>query len=129
MDFFRATKPVERPRAWLRTVALRAFLRQAVNHRERPQQDLVDEQSAALVDWHTPLEAAELTEQQREVFSALVQLPFKQRCALAWQLDGFTTEEIADAMGTTQAAVLQNLSRGRRALKDQLGITRREEAV
>jgi RNA polymerase sigma-70 factor (ECF subfamily) len=36
---------------------------------------------------------------------------------MAWHLDGFTTEESARAMGTTQAAVRQNLARARAALK------------
>ncbi|MFJ7423825.1 sigma factor-like helix-turn-helix DNA-binding protein [Streptomyces uncialis] len=43
----------------------------------------------------------------------LLQLPAKQRAAMAWLLDGFTTEESAQAMGTNQAAVRQNLARAR----------------
>ncbi|MFL1897506.1 sigma factor-like helix-turn-helix DNA-binding protein [Streptomyces tauricus] len=39
---------------------------------------------------------------------------------MAWHLDGFTTEESARAMGTTQAAVRQNLTRARAALKQGL---------
>ncbi|MEU9313617.1 sigma-70 region 4 domain-containing protein [Streptomyces sp. NPDC048256] len=49
----------------------------------------------------------------------LLQLPAKQRAAMAWHLDGFTTEESARAMGTTQA-VRQNLARARAALKEGL---------
>jgi RNA polymerase sigma-70 factor (ECF subfamily) len=44
---------------------------------------------------------------------------------MAWHLDGFSTAEIAESMGLEQAAVLQNLSRARRTLKQQLGITDR----
>ncbi|MFD3873999.1 sigma factor-like helix-turn-helix DNA-binding protein [Streptomyces sp. NPDC058623] len=55
----------------------------------------------------------------------LLQLPSKQRAALAWNLDGFTTEETARAMGTTQTAVRQNLSRARAALKASLGLHKR----
>lgn len=39
---------------------------------------------------------------------------------MAWHLDGFSTAEIAESMGLEQAAVLQNLSRARRTLKQQL---------
>ncbi|WP_197287700.1 RNA polymerase sigma factor [Streptomyces apocyni] len=116
-------RPVQRPRAWLRTVALRAFLRQMVP--EQPEQDLTDRLAATSVDWRTPLEAAELSEQQRRVLQALVQLSFKQCSVMAWHLDGFSTGEIAEAMGLEKAAVLQNLSRARRTLKQQLGITDR----
>lgn len=52
--------------------------------------------------------------------SLLLQLLAKQRAAMAWHLDGFTTEESARAMGTTQAAVRQNLTRARAALREGL---------
>ncbi|MFF3089981.1 sigma factor-like helix-turn-helix DNA-binding protein [Streptomyces nojiriensis] len=52
-----------------------------------------------------------------------LKLPSKQRAALAWNLDGFTTEESARAMGTTQVAVRQNLSRARTALKRSSSFT------
>ncbi|WP_328842624.1 RNA polymerase sigma factor [Streptomyces sp. NBC_00258] len=123
VELMRARQPVQHPRAWLRTVALRAHLRQTVP--EQPEQDLTDRLAATSVEWHTPLEAAELSEQQRRVLQALVQLPFKQRSVMAWHLDGFSTGEIAEAMRLEKAAVLQNLSRARRTLKQQLGITDR----
>ncbi|GAA3919531.1 hypothetical protein GCM10023084_82100 [Streptomyces lacrimifluminis] len=44
---------------------------------------------------------------------------------MARHLDGFSTAEIAESMGLEQAAVLQNLSRARRTLKQQLGIADR----
>ncbi|MFH8485313.1 RNA polymerase sigma factor [Streptomyces longisporoflavus] len=128
LEFYRSSAPVARPRAWLRTVALRAFYRQAVKPCERLEQAVEEQRGASLVDWHTPLEAVELSEQQRQVFSALVQLPFKQRSVMAWHLDGFSTAEIAHEMNMAHPAVLQNLSRARRTLKEQLGITNREGA-
>ncbi|MEW2558547.1 RNA polymerase sigma factor [Streptomyces griseorubiginosus] len=121
-EMLKTSETVSHPRAWLRTVALRSFLRQIVRVPEKPDQDVMERHTATVADWRTPLQAVELNEQQRLVFAALLQLPFKQRSVLAWHMDGFTTSEIADAMGLEKAAVLQNLSRARRTLKRQLGI-------
>jgi len=102
------------PRAWLRTVAWRSWVSQQVKLEEscaempEPQMSL---------HWQTPAHAAEMGDEERSVITLLLQLPAKQRAALAWHLDGFTTQESARAMGTTQAAVRQNLARGRAALK------------
>ncbi|MER7812951.1 sigma factor-like helix-turn-helix DNA-binding protein [Streptomyces sp900116325] len=52
----------------------------------------------------------------------LLTLPAKQRAAMAWTLDGFTTQESAAAMGITPEAARQNLSRARATLKAQLGL-------
>jgi RNA polymerase sigma-70 factor (ECF subfamily) len=75
--------------------------------------------------WQTPAHAAELGEEERQVITLLLQLPAKQRAALAWHLDGFTTEESARSMGTTQAAVRQNLARARATLKSGLALDNR----
>ncbi|MFI7020895.1 RNA polymerase sigma factor [Streptomyces sp. NPDC050164] len=123
VELMRTRRPVQSPRAWLRTVAVRAFLRQMVT--EQPEHDLADRLAEASVNWHTPLHAVELGEQQRRVLQALIQLPFKQRSVMAWHLDGFSTAEIAEAMGLEKPEVLQNLSRACRTLKQQLGITGR----
>nr|WP_239144497.1 sigma factor-like helix-turn-helix DNA-binding protein [Streptomyces sp. SID14515] len=52
----------------------------------------------------------------------LLSLPSKQRAALAWTLDGFTTQESAAAMGISPEAARQNLSRARATLKTRLGL-------
>ncbi|MFJ1656425.1 RNA polymerase sigma factor [Streptomyces sp. NPDC088337] len=110
------------PRAWLRTVAWRSWVSQTVK---------LEEACAELPEphpslrWQTPAHAAELGEEERQVISLLLQLPAKQRAAMAWHLDGFTTEESARAMGTTQAAVRQNLVRARAALKQGLRLESR----
>ncbi|MGV9503896.1 RNA polymerase sigma factor [Streptomyces sp. NPDC003642] len=102
------------PRSWLRTVAWRFWVSQKL----KPE-DACAEIPEARTDlrWHTPAHAAELEDEERQVIALLLQLPAKQRAAMAWHLDGFTTEESARAMGTTQAAVRQNLARARAALK------------
>ncbi len=107
------------PRAWLRTVAWRFWVSQQVKLEESCA-DLPEPQPS--LRWQTPAHAAELGEEERRVISILQPLPAKQRAAMAWHLDGFTTEESARAMGTTQAAVRQNLARARTALKQGLGL-------
>ncbi|MGW1768933.1 RNA polymerase sigma factor [Streptomyces sp. NPDC002073] len=108
------------PKAWLRTVAWRSWVSQQV----RPEEACADlpEPHHTSLRWQTPAQAAEIGEEERQVIAQLLKLPSKQRAALAWTLDGFTTEESARAMGTTQAAVRQNLTRARAALKAGLGL-------
>ncbi|KUH35794.1 RNA polymerase sigma factor [Streptomyces kanasensis] len=110
---------ISRPKAWLRTVAWRAWVSQKV----RPEDACADlPEPEVSLRWETPAHAAEIGEEARLVVEHLLRLPSKQRAALAWNLDGFTTEETARAMGTTQTAVRQNLSRARAALKESLGL-------
>ncbi|WP_324790435.1 sigma-70 family RNA polymerase sigma factor [Streptomyces sp. H51] len=108
---------ITHPRAWLRTVAWRSWVSQQIKLEETCA-ELPEPQLS--LRWQTPAHAAELGEEERQVISLLLQLPAKQRAAMAWHLDGFTTEESARAMGTTPAAVRQNLTRARVALKQGL---------
>ncbi|MCI3272401.1 RNA polymerase sigma factor [Streptomyces cylindrosporus] len=107
------------PRAWLRRVAWRSWVSQQVKPEEACAE--MPEPEPGL-RWQTPAHAAELGEEERRVIALLLRLPAKQRAAMAWHLDGFTTEESARAMGTTQAAVRQNLTRARAALRAGMGL-------
>ncbi|WP_282791452.1 sigma factor-like helix-turn-helix DNA-binding protein [Streptomyces sp. CC224B] len=107
------------PKAWLRTVAWRSWVAQQVRLEDSCAEP---PEPRALVRWQTPAHAAELGEEARRVTALLLRLPAKQRAAMAWHLDGFTTQESARAMGTTQAAVRQNLARARAALRVGLGL-------
>jgi RNA polymerase sigma-70 factor (ECF subfamily) len=113
---------VSSPRAWLRTVAYRCWLRQDVRVPVDPVPDLLEQQALSQKDWHTPLAAVELREEHVRVATMLRALSPKQREAMAWHIDGFSTPEIAEAMGIEPSAVRQNLSRARAALKIQLGL-------
>ncbi|MBD0710909.1 MULTISPECIES: RNA polymerase sigma factor [unclassified Streptomyces] len=108
------------PRAWLRKVAWRSWVKQTIAPEELCSEP--PEPHELTMRWQTPAQAAELDEEIRTVISLLLGLPAKQRAAMAWNLDGFTTEESARAMGTTPAAVRQNLARARAALKAGLGL-------
>ncbi|MFB8053516.1 RNA polymerase sigma factor [Streptomyces parvus] len=105
------------PKAWLRTVAWRSWLRQQV--REEPCEEVPDRPTA---HWDSPAHAVELGVEERRVIEMLLSLPSKQRAALAWTLDGFTTQESAAAMGISPEAARQNLSRARATLKTRLGL-------
>ncbi|GLF93338.1 RNA polymerase sigma factor [Streptomyces yaizuensis] len=109
---------IARPKAWLRTVAWRSWLRQRV----RPEEPYEQVPEVRTAHWENPAHAAELGVEERRVVELLLRLPAKQRSALAWNLDGFTTQESARAMGITPEAVRQNLSRARAALKEWLGL-------
>ncbi|MER8232968.1 RNA polymerase sigma factor [Streptomyces sp. NPDC101490] len=111
---------ITHPRAWLRTVAWRSWVKQRV----RPEELVPEtpEPHELTMRWQTPVQAAEMDEESRRVIALLLRLPAKQRAAMAWTLDGFTTEECARAMGITPAAVRQNLARARAALKSGLSL-------
>ncbi|MEV6400816.1 sigma-70 family RNA polymerase sigma factor [Streptomyces sp. NPDC051907] len=106
---------IRHPKAWLRKVAWRSYIRQQVR-----QEDACAEIPEPVANWQTPAHAAELGVEERRVVELLLRLPAKQRAVLAWTLDGFTTRESAEAMGTTPEAARQNLSRARATLKRQL---------
>ncbi|MFF8955548.1 RNA polymerase sigma factor [Streptomyces sp. NPDC014894] len=109
---------ISRPKSWLRTVAWRSWLRQQV----RPEDPCGHLPEVRTAHWQSPAHAAELGAEERRVIELLLGLPAKQRAALAWNLDGFTTQESAGAMGITPEAVRQNLARARAALKARLGL-------
>jgi RNA polymerase sigma-70 factor (ECF subfamily) len=118
-EAYRVWATIRSPRAWLRTVAVRAYLRSAVP--ETPTDsppDRPDPSSAAL--------RVELGEQERFVLAALAGLPGKQRQVMAWSMDGFSPGEIAQVLDEEPAAVRQNLRRARQNLKRQLGISGRD---
>jgi RNA polymerase sigma factor (sigma-70 family) len=109
------------PKAWLRKVAWRSWVRQQVTVEETCAEP---PDTSPATHWQTPDHAVEINEEGRAVLSQLLKLPAKQRAAMAWFLDGFTTEESARAMGISPTAVRQNLSRARASLKVGRGLER-----
>ncbi|AZK92742.1 MULTISPECIES: RNA polymerase sigma factor [Streptomyces] len=102
---------IAHPAGWLRLVAYRLYLRRPAR-REEPTDQLPDGPGGSC-----PLHKVELKESEQWVLSALSALPSQQSAVMAWHLDGFATREIAEALGTTPAAVRQNLARARARLK------------
>jgi RNA polymerase sigma factor (sigma-70 family) len=105
-----AWEDIREPLAWLRTVAIREYLRCPVN--ETPVDSLPDKAESSLL-----LDPVELGEQEQRVIAALAALPMKQRQVMAWHYDGFAHDQIAKHMKITEDAVRQNLHRARVRLK------------
>jgi RNA polymerase sigma factor (sigma-70 family) len=105
------------PRAWLRTTAYRAFLRQVPDRHDRLSRAVPDRPDVAL----TPEQIALLANSTARIRDLLQDLPPAQRVALALQLDGFTYAETAEITGQTEGAARQNVSRAKTSLRERLG--------
>ncbi|MFK4272590.1 RNA polymerase sigma factor [Streptomyces milbemycinicus] len=107
---------IRSPGAWLRTVAKRRFdaLRSG-SVREQLADQLPD-----LPGGQCPVAAVELGEEEARVYEALSWLPTRQREVMAWTLDGYRPQEIAQIIGITPEATRKNLERGRALLKQAL---------
>lgn len=108
--------------AWLRTVAVRCYLRSIATRGGRDDgrpavsvltmADVPDLDVAA-----DPAAEAQQHLQEEAVFSLLATLPSQQRRVFALHYEGLSTAEIETALCMSQAAVRQNLARARAALK------------
>ncbi|MEV0936434.1 RNA polymerase sigma factor [Streptomyces phaeochromogenes] len=98
------------PRAWLRVVAQRCYWRQS-SSRITPTDPVPDRAGGTC-----PLTTVVISEFQQTVLNSLRQLPPTMRTVMAWDIDGFTYTEIAEALAMTPAAVRQNISRARKRL-------------
>lgn len=115
VTFFKAFEVwdgIRSPRAWIRRVAVNELraARRAVR-RETPQAMLPD----APVPVSTAL-AVELTEEARQVLTALQALPPGQRRVMAWIVDGFGAAEIARELGVSPESVRQSYAKARKNL-------------
>ncbi|MBC3841156.1 sigma-70 family RNA polymerase sigma factor [Streptacidiphilus sp. 4-A2] len=97
--------------AWLRTVAVRSYLRSvSVHGRSREGHD-GRALSAAAGD------PAEARREEEFVLSVLAALPAQQRRVFTLHYEGWSTAEIAVQLDMERAAVRQNIARARRTLK------------
>jgi RNA polymerase sigma factor (sigma-70 family) len=97
------------PRAYVYTVAYRAFLRYALGEAELPVAEVPE---PAVLLSHPG--QAEAWSQQQEIIGLLRALPPRQRQVLALTIDGWTPAEIADLLGLDPAAVRSSLLKARR---------------
>ncbi|MER7179114.1 sigma-70 family RNA polymerase sigma factor [Streptomyces hyaluromycini] len=107
---------LDHPRAWLRITAQRCYWRQT-STRAAPTDPVPDRAGGTC-----PLATVIVSEFQQTVLDALRQLPPTMRTVMAWDIDGFTYTEIAEALAMTPAAVRQNISRARKRLLTLLGL-------
>ena len=99
--------------AWLYRIAYNTFLDHQRNLRSHAS---IDEADTLLSET-----ATDASFEYQELYSALRSLPPKERTAiLLFYLKGYTVREIADIVHGTEAAVRQQLSRGREQLKNKL---------
>lgn len=107
-------------KSWVYKVAYQAYVRHVTR---------VDEEPVEEVPEPTPLlprpDQAEAWAQQREIVHLLRKLPPRQRQVLALHHDGWTTGEVAELLGISDAAARQNLRKARLAAARHL--RRREE--
>ncbi|WP_157246783.1 RNA polymerase sigma factor [Nonomuraea typhae] len=109
---------IKNPDAWLRTVALREFLRR----RPPPPTDQLPVPAGP----DSTADAVECRRQERLVRATLQSLPPRQRAVMAWYLDGFKPGEIATQLGQDPAAVRQNLHKARSNLRKAMNATTEE---
>jgi RNA polymerase sigma factor (sigma-70 family) len=104
--------------AWLRTVAVRCYLRSLARHGRRGSRVSVFP-VADVPDTTLARDAAEsMAGQQEAVLSLLAALPPQQQRVFALHYEGWSTAEIAAQLGMDRAAVRQNISRARAALRE-----------
>lgn len=106
------------PRIWARNNITWAVYKQPVSATYEILTDVLpDSTPSALLSPEHYVEVAESASAVREL---LAPLPEQQRLVMAYLTDGFTHREIAQAIGTTPAAVAKAAARAREAVKDQL---------
>lgn len=129
----RAQRQVRDPAAWpawLRTVAVRCYLRSLARHggpcgddpasaRVVTMAELPELLSAQHAD-DVPAAGAERRQQEEFVLSLLAALPPRQRQVFALHYEGMSTAEIAAHLGMADAAVRQNIARARAALRHSI---------
>ena len=103
----------ERLGAWLYRIAYNTFIDHQRSLRTHAN---IEEADMLMAD-----SAADGSFEYQELYSALRTLPPKERTAiLLFYLKGYSVREIADIVHGTEAAVRQQLSRGREQLKNKL---------
>ena len=105
---------IREPTAWVRTVAVRTFWKQA--DRQSNQTEPLDEAAGeAAADPDLGIFAEE---QQQQILRLLRGLPTGQRTVAALFYDGLSCEEIAELIGKPPATVRSNLRHARKALRE-----------
>lgn len=112
---------IREPAAWVRTVAIRSYLRMV---RRRNAQEVPLDESMPHSATDDGLGAFE--QEQQEVLRLLRALPAKQQTVTALYYDGLNCEEIADALRQTPATVRSNLRHARQSLREVIASGRLE---
>lgn len=114
LELWRQTKPVTQHRAWLRTVAERAFWKSDVKiiNQARAHERLT---SPPVPD---PAKTIIHRQEVAEVMAHVQMLPLEQRRVFAWRMDGFEFDEIAEILGKPTATIRSHYRHARDRLKE-----------
>ena len=104
------------PRAFVRTVAVRAYYRAMPNPRFTTGNPVPDQVDGAL----TPDQIVELTESTAELSVQLDGLTVDQRLAFTLAIDGYRTNEIAAIVVKSEDAVRKNIARAKAAIAKKI---------
>jgi RNA polymerase sigma-70 factor (ECF subfamily) len=114
IEVYKQWPSVRNHRAWTRRVASRLYGRQRFTHEVATEQEVISpllRASDDIADW----------EQRHDGLQLVATLPERQRQVMAWTLDGYTPQEIAEELGITADAVRASLMLARRTLAQRLG--------
>ncbi|MFJ9203090.1 RNA polymerase sigma factor [Streptomyces flaveolus] len=109
----RAWESVTHPEAWLRTTAWRMWLK------AKDKQKTWSSDPADLPEAGVPDPSGDIAEQV-DLVQLLRRLPVLQRTVMAFEIDGATPAQTAEALGVPSANVRQNLRRARHNLERML---------
>lgn len=116
------------PRAWVRTVAIREYLRSSPSGDPRRAREV--EFDELVGPWLSRMPSAAdtvtLSDQERLVCAELAKLPPTQRKVAALRYEGYSNREIAELLGVDQSAVRHNVLRARSRLRHLRAILRED---
>jgi RNA polymerase sigma factor (sigma-70 family) len=113
--------PAWRGDASLRTFAARVAHNRAIDHLAREKRAQGDELDEHHPDPEaSPLRHAETAQRREDLVAAVRRLPLGQRQVVVLALEGFSQNEIGQALGLEDNTVAQRLSRARRQLQQWL---------
>ncbi|MFD5483033.1 RNA polymerase sigma factor [Streptomyces hawaiiensis] len=113
---------LEYPRAYLRIIAFRIYLRQAKKDRV-----VLTDRVPDLPGGLDPVNHLEMSERAMVVLNAISELPPVQRTVMAFVISGAENDEIATALNMKPGAVYTNTFRARVRLKIALGLAKGEK--
>jgi RNA polymerase sigma-70 factor (ECF subfamily) len=116
-DVYRQWDDLDNPRAWIRTVATRAWWRWIRKNRAVDLSHRLDELLPA-----TSRAEPEEIENRHELLTVLNLLPVGQRQVMAWTYDGYQPTEIAVLLQMEPATVRSRLRDARATLRKRYGI-------
>jgi RNA polymerase sigma-70 factor (ECF subfamily) len=111
---------IERPAAWVRTVALRIAQRAQLQERRRGRREQAYAEQNPNPVQVGPSGALEISEQQAVVLKRIARLSPVRRSVVALAFDGCTVGEIAQQLDIAEATVRSHLRHARRALSETM---------